>query len=155
MSTKKELEIRTRQRDWWMAERNGIIKRLLKIVSEDGKFAYGTPTRCLDVVEHVFASHRRMCNRLQEVVQKHNLGDAGMPVDEIVCAQLEKFMLFPPPIDNEFVAPGCEKFGAAVMLGKLGGSRNTRAQNAARKRNGKLGGRPKKKRPSAIPSLPI
>lgn len=32
---------------------------------------------------------------------------------------------------------------AAVALGSLGGSRNTPAQNAARAKNGKLGGRPK------------
>lgn len=31
----------------------------------------------------------------------------------------------------------------AAALGRMGGSRNTRAQNAARKRNGKLGGRPR------------
>ncbi len=87
------------------------IDRLMKIVTENGKFAYGTPSRALDVVEHVFAAHRRMSNNLQTLVQKHNLGDAGMPVDEIVCAELAKFLRFPPPVDNEFVAPGCEKFG--------------------------------------------
>ena len=32
---------------------------------------------------------------------------------------------------------------AAVALGRLGGSVNSRAQNEARKRNGKLGGWPK------------
>ena len=32
----------------------------------------------------------------------------------------------------------------AQALGKLGGKANTRAQNAARAENGKLGGRPKK-----------
>jgi hypothetical protein len=32
---------------------------------------------------------------------------------------------------------------AAVMLGKLGGSANTKAQNDARRKNGKKGGRPK------------
>lgn len=34
---------------------------------------------------------------------------------------------------------------AAAALGRLGGSKNTPKQNAARKHNGKLGGRPKKK----------
>ena len=68
---------------------NRLVRRLMKIVTEDGKFAYGTATRCLDVVEHVFDSHRRMCNNLQTLVQKHSLGDAGMPVDEIVCTELE------------------------------------------------------------------
>lgn len=33
---------------------------------------------------------------------------------------------------------------AAVALGKLGGKKNTPAQNAARAKNGKKGGRPKK-----------
>lgn len=89
---------------------NRLVRRLMKIVTEDGKFAYGTPTRCLDVVEHVFAAHRRMCDNLQTCVQKHSLGLGGEPVDEIVVAALEKFMRFPPPVDNEFVAPGCEKF---------------------------------------------
>lgn len=88
-----------------------LVRRLMKIVTEDGKFAYGTPTRCLDVVEHVFGAHRRMCDNLQTLVQKHNLGEAGMPVDEIVCAALAKYLSFPPPVDNTFVAPGCEKFG--------------------------------------------
>lgn len=87
-----------------------LVRRLKRIVTEDGKFAYGSATRCLDVVEHVFASHRRMCNTLQACVQKHNLGLGGEPVDEIVVAALEKFLRFPPPVDNEFVAPGCEKF---------------------------------------------
>ncbi len=32
---------------------------------------------------------------------------------------------------------------AAKILGAKGGARNTKAQNDARKRNGKLGGRPK------------
>lgn len=32
----------------------------------------------------------------------------------------------------------------AVALGRKGGSANTEAQNAARRENGKLGGRPKK-----------
>lgn len=36
---------------------------------------------------------------------------------------------------------------AAVALGRMGGSRNTPAQNEARKRNGKLGGRPPTKKP--------
>lgn len=89
-----------------------LVRRLKRIVTEDGKFAYGSATRCLDVVEHVFASHRRMCNTLQACVQKHSLGLGGEPVDEIVVAALEKFMRFPPPVDNEFVAPGCEKFAA-------------------------------------------
>jgi hypothetical protein len=35
---------------------------------------------------------------------------------------------------------------AAVALGRLGGSANTKAQNEARKKNGRLGGRPKKKK---------
>lgn len=35
---------------------------------------------------------------------------------------------------------------AAVALGRMGGSRNTPAQNEARKRNGKLGGRPPTKK---------
>lgn len=34
--------------------------------------------------------------------------------------------------------------------GKLGGSRNTPAQNAARARNAKLGGRPRKKYPPGM-----
>lgn len=89
-----------------------LVRRLMKLVTEDGKFAYGTPTRCLDVVEHVFASHRRMCDNLQTCVQKHNLGSAGAPVDEIVVAALEKYLRFPPPVDNEFVAPGCELFAS-------------------------------------------
>lgn len=84
----------------------------MKIVTEDGKFAYGTPSRVLDVVEHVFAAHRRMSDNLQVCVQKHNLGLGGEPVDEIVVAALEKFMRFPPPVDNEFVAPGCQLFGS-------------------------------------------
>ena len=88
----------------------------MKIVTEDGKFAYGTATRCLDVVEHVFHAHRRMCCTLQTCCQKHDFdtllgkGTAGLPVDEIVVEALEKFLRFPPPVDNEFVAPGCEKF---------------------------------------------
>lgn len=69
-----------------------LVRRLKRIVTEDGKFAYGTPSRCLDVVEHVFDSHRRMCSNLQTLVQKHNLGDAGMPVDEIVCDKVEELL---------------------------------------------------------------
>lgn len=87
-----------------------LVRRLKRIVTENGKFQYGSATRCLDVVEHVFAAHRRMCDNLQGCVQKHNLGLGGEPVDEIVVAALEKFLRFPPPVDNEFVAPGCEKF---------------------------------------------
>jgi len=34
---------------------------------------------------------------------------------------------------------------AAVALGRLGGSRATEAQRAAARRNGKLGGKPKRK----------
>ena len=34
----------------------------------------------------------------------------------------------------------------AQALGKLGGKANTPAQNAARRENGKLGGRPKKRK---------
>lgn len=89
---------------------NRLVRRLKRIVTENGKFPYGSATRCLDVVEHVFAAHRRMCDNLQGCVQKHNLGLGGEPVDEIVVAALEKFLRFPPPVDNEFVAPGCEKF---------------------------------------------
>lgn len=33
---------------------------------------------------------------------------------------------------------------AAQILGRLGGSKNSAAQDAARARNGRLGGRPKK-----------
>ena len=84
----------------------------MKIVTENGKFAYGTPSLALDVVEHVFAAHRRMSNNLQACVQSHNLGSAGEPVDEIVVAALERYMRFPPPVDNEFVAPGCQLFGS-------------------------------------------
>ena len=87
-----------------------LVRRLKRIVTENGKFPYGSATRCLDVVEHVFGAHRRMCDNLQGCVQKHSLGLGGEPVDEIVVAALEKFMRFPPPVDNEFVAPGCEKF---------------------------------------------
>jgi hypothetical protein len=93
-------------------EGRSLIRRLMKLVTEDGKFAYATPTRCLDVVEHVFASHRRMSDNLQTCVQKHNLGSAGEPVDEIVVAALEKYLRFPPPVDNEFVAAGCEPFAS-------------------------------------------
>lgn len=78
-----------------------LVRRLKRIVTEGGKFAYGTPSRCLDVVEHVFDSHRRMCSNLQTLVQKHNLGDAGMPVDEIVCAELASRL-------NESPAPMAE-----------------------------------------------
>jgi hypothetical protein len=35
---------------------------------------------------------------------------------------------------------------AAVALGRLGGSANTKAQNAARAKNAKKGGRPKVKK---------
>lgn len=66
-----------------------LLGRLKRIVTENGKFAYGTPARCLDVVEHVFAAHRRMCDNLQTCVQKHELGLGGEPVDEIVVAALE------------------------------------------------------------------
>ena len=95
-----------------------LVRRLKRIVTEDGKFAYGSATRCLDVVEHVFAAHRRMADRLQVCCQKHDFdtllgkGTAGLPVDEIVVEALEKFLRFPPPVDNEFVAPGCERFAA-------------------------------------------
>jgi len=89
-----------------------LVRRLERIVTENGKFPYRTTTRQLDVVEHVFASYRRMCDNLQTCVQKHNLGDAGTPVDEIVVAALEKYLRFPPPVDNEFVAPGCELFAS-------------------------------------------
>lgn len=94
-----------------------LVRRLQRIVTENGRFPYGSVTRCLDVVEHVFAAHRRMSNTLQVCCQKHdfdtllNKGTAGLPVDEIVVEALEKFLRFPPPVDNEFVAPGCEKFG--------------------------------------------
>jgi hypothetical protein len=43
---------------------------------------------------------------------------------------------------------------AAVALGKLGGSANTEKQNAARRKNGRNGGRPKKKKPTSSESLP-
>ncbi len=89
-----------------------LVRRLERIVTENGKFPYRTTTRQLDVVEHVFASYRRMCDTLQTCVQKHSLGLGGDHVDEIVVAALEKYMRFPPPVDNEFVAPGCERFAS-------------------------------------------
>ena len=50
-----------------------------------------------------------------------------------------------------------EKNPYAVALGKLGGSKNSAAQNAARARNGRLGGRPRKLKPpeTAEPARPI
>jgi hypothetical protein len=39
-----------------------------------------------------------------------------------------------------------KKNSAAVSLGRLGGKANTLAQNAARRENGKKGGRPKGKK---------
>lgn len=108
-------EMKTKKRNRKPASRRvgsgPLVRRLKRIVTENGKFPYGSATRCLDVVEHVFAAHRRMADNLQACVQKHNLGLGGEPVDEIVVAALEKFMRFPPPVDNEFVAPGCERFG--------------------------------------------
>lgn len=71
---------------------NRIVRRLVKIVTEEGKFACGTPTRCLDVVEHVFAAHRRMADNLQTCVQKHELGLGGEAVDEIVCDKVEELL---------------------------------------------------------------
>jgi hypothetical protein len=100
-----------------------LVRRLKRIVTENGKFPYGSTTRCLDVVEHVFAAHRRMANNLQVCVQKHNLGLGGEPVDEIVIAALEKFMRFPPPVDNEFVAPGCERFASPNTEAREPGTR--------------------------------
>lgn len=41
--------------------------------------------------------------------------------------------------------PMKQKNPAAVALGRLGGSRATEAQRAAARRNGKLGGKPKRK----------
>jgi hypothetical protein len=41
------------------------------------------------------------------------------------------------------VCPGCMTLPVAVALGKMGGSANTAAQNAARAENAKLGGWPK------------
>lgn len=69
-----------------------LVRRLKRIVTENGKFPYGTPTRCLDVVEHVFGAHRRMCDNLQTCVQKHELGLGGEPVDEIVCAKVDELL---------------------------------------------------------------
>lgn len=37
-------------------------------------------------------------------------------------------------------------YNAAALIGQLGGSQNTAAQNRARRLNGKKGGRPKGKR---------
>lgn len=125
---KTKLKKRNGQARWSSGR---LVRRLMKLVTEDGKFAYGTPTRCLDVVEHVFAAHRRMCDNLQTLVQKHNLGDAGMPVDEIVCAELAKYMRFPPPVDNAFVAPGCEKFGKAKKRAPNDAHQPTRRTNAS------------------------
>lgn len=69
-----------------------LVRRLKRIVTEGGKFPYGSATRCLDVVEHVFGAHRRMCDNLQTCVQKHKLGLGGEPVDEIVCAKVEELL---------------------------------------------------------------
>lgn len=69
-----------------------LVRRLESIVTENGKFNYGTPERCLDVAEHVFATHRRMCSVLQECCQKHRIGLAGEHVDEAVVAQVEKML---------------------------------------------------------------
>ena len=71
---------------------NRLVRRLKRIVTENGKFQYGSATRCLDVVEHVFAAHRRMSDNLQSCVQKHELGLGGEPVDEIVCAKVAELL---------------------------------------------------------------
>ena len=67
-----------------------LVLRLFRIVTEGGKFPYKTQTRCLDVVEHVFDGYRRMCTNLQNLVQKHDIGDPGVPVDEIVCEEMTR-----------------------------------------------------------------
>jgi hypothetical protein len=86
---KTKLKKRNGQARWSSGR---LVRRLMKIVTENGKFAYGTPTRCLDVVEHVFAAYRRMAENLQACVQKHNLGLGGEHVDEIVCAKVEELL---------------------------------------------------------------
>ena len=74
-----------------------LVRRLKRIVTEGGEFPYNSATRCLDVVEHVFGAHRRMCDNLQSCVQKHELGLGGEPVDEIVCANVEELLNGNPP----------------------------------------------------------
>lgn len=82
---------------------SAVVRRLRRIVTKNGKFPYGSATRCLDVVEHVFSVHRRMCNNLQAVVQEYHLGLGGEPIDEIVCAELKR--LLPPNGKAETRAP--------------------------------------------------
>ena len=91
-----------------------LVRRLKRIVTEDGKFAYGTLTRCLDVVEHVFGAHRRMCDNLQTCVQKHEIGEGGMPVDEIVTAKLDELLASNPAPMAEIEARLSEENGRDI-----------------------------------------
>lgn len=47
-----------------------------------------------------------------------------------------------------------KKHPGAVALGRLGGQRNTEAQQRARAQNGRLGGRPRKDGPAAVATRP-
>ena len=72
-----------------------LVGRLRRIVTENGKWPYGSTTRVLDVVEGVFESHRRMCDNLQAVVQQYHLGLGGENIDQVVCDKLRELLRSP------------------------------------------------------------
>jgi formylmethanofuran:tetrahydromethanopterin formyltransferase len=72
-----------------MKKHSRVVNRLKRIVTENGKFPYGSASRCLDVVEHLLESHRRMCINLQECVQRHKIGLGGEYIDEVVIRALD------------------------------------------------------------------
>lgn len=78
-----------------------LVGRLRRIVTENGKWPYGSTTRVLDVVEGVFESHRRMCDNLQAVVQQYRLGLGGEMIDQVVCNKLRELLGSP----NELALP--------------------------------------------------
>lgn len=79
---------------------------LREIVSENGKFNYDDK-RIKFLVRFVFDSHREICTRLQECVQRHNLGLGGEPVDVICVAELDR-LLSANPMTNEHASQRTE-----------------------------------------------
>lgn len=71
-----------------------VVDRLIELVTEQGKFAYGSVSRCLEVVEGVFNKFRRTCDNLHSVSQEFGLGLGGENVDEVVCDKLRELLSF-------------------------------------------------------------
>lgn len=72
------------------------LDRLIDLVTDHGKFAYGSVSRCLEVVEAVFRDFRRTCDNLHRVSQDFSLGLGGENVDEVVCNKLRELLSFAP-----------------------------------------------------------